>query len=397
MEYSLDFFTYWKYHVLVLYYWLGEFPPIIRFMAMFILVNFFFAIITIVSDFIISGRDSREDRRSKRYRQRFYDGMREIALSQKDYSQSEIVNYLGLSPRIRVRVKKWQSYVPVFRELFLDVKGKGFNKTNWRNLMNAFKMPTYFEMQVRSPKMKDRMNALKDVADISCDLKEATATRYLYAKDDALRITARLHTARFGVSYPFRVFAEDAHREFTDEMCVKLHWVIKVRHDLGLSIPNFVRWCTLPDAHNSFRLFAVNEIRLFGLKSDCPELLNILKTCKNEALTCALIRALGELQYEPAEQELFRRYQYSSILERQALADALANINSGNPAVVSFLEEDYLKATSAVNKVGLLRVLYNYGERGRETFLRLKAQVPKEDLIYFEHVECKLIDSREYA
>lgn len=397
MEYSIDFFTYWKYHLLVLYYWLGEYPPVVRFWAVFILINFFLAALTLIHDYVRAEKDFIISHRVQRYRQRFYEGMKNVALATETYSISEISNLLNLSPRIRVRIKKWKCYIPIFRELFVEVKDSGVNMENWRNLLYAFKMPTYFEMQVRSSRMKERLDALKDVADISCDLKEATASRYLYAKDDALRLTARLHTARFGMSYPFQVFAEDAASEFTDEMAVKLHWVLNVRHDMGLSIPNFVRWCSLPNASNNFRLFAVNEIRLFGIKSDCPELLNILKTCKDDKLSCALIKTLGELQYQPAEPVFFHRYMYASITERQALAEALCAINSGNPEVLKFLVDDYLKATSAVNKVGLLRVLYSYGEKGREAFMRLKKQAPKYDKMYFEHIESKLIDSRKYA
>ena len=397
MEYSLDFFTYWKYHILVLYYWLGEFPPVVRICSIFIIVNFLLMVIFLVSDLITAEKASAVQHRINRYRERFYNGMREVALSKDNYSIADITNMLGLSAHIRVRPRKWKCFVPLFRTLFVEVKSQGMNLENWRNMLYAFKMPTYFEMQVRSRKMKDRLDALKDVSDISCDLKEATASRYLYSKNDELRLTSRLHAARYGMSYPFRVFAEDSQAEFTDEMCTKLHWVLKTRRDLGLSIPNLIRWCGLSGASVSFRLFAINEIRLFGLKKECSELLNILTTCKDETLSVAMIRTLGELQYEPAQPEFFRRYLYATIPERQAIITALSAIDSGSPEVVDFIVDDYYKATSAVGKVALLKALYDYGEIGKEAFMKLKAKVPEYDLIYFDHVQCNLIDSRKYA
>lgn len=397
MEYSLDFFTYWKYHVLVLYYWLAEFPPVVRICSIFIIVNFLLMIVFLVSDLVAAEKASSVQHRIERYRNRFYDGMREIALAKTNYSIAEITDMLRLSSRIRVKTRKWKCFVPLFRTLFVEVKGQGLNRENWRNMLYAFKMPTYFEMQVRSPKMKERLDALKDVSDISCDLKEATASRYLYSKNDELRLTSRLHAARYGMSYPFRVWAEDSKAEFTQEMCTKLHWVLKTRRDLGLSIPNLIRWCGLSGSSVSFRLFAVNEIRLFGLKNECPELLNILTSCKDETLSIAIIRTLGELQYEPAQPEFFRRYMYATIPERQAIIVALGAIDSGSTEVVEFLVDDYYKATSAVGKVTLLKVLYDYGEIGKEAFMKLKAKVPEYDLIYFDHVQCNLIDSRKYA
>ena len=171
MEYSLDFFTYWKYHILVLYYWLGEFPPVVRICSIFIIVNFLLMVIFLVSDLITAEKASAVQHRINRYRERFYNGMREVALSKDNYSIADITNMLGLSAHIRVRPRKWKCFVPLFRTLFVEVKSQGMNLENWRNMLYAFKMPTYFEMQVRSRKMKDRLDALKDVSDISCDLK----------------------------------------------------------------------------------------------------------------------------------------------------------------------------------------------------------------------------------
>ena len=398
MEYSLDFITFWKYHLLVLYYWLGEYPPVVRFCAIFILICFLLMALTLLWDLISAERDAALKRRTDKYRKRFYDGIRAIAVSERPYSVEDVNAALGLSPRIRMRPKKWKCYIPMFRELFIDVKASmKLNINNWRNVLIAFKMPNYFEAQVRSPKIKERLDALKDVSDISCDLKEATASRYLYAKDEALRITSRLHTARYGMSYPFQVFGEDAKSQFTDEMCTKLHWVIRTRYELGLSIPNFIRWAGMASASTSFRIFSVNEIRLFRQIGDCPELLNILRTCKDEKLSCAIIKTLGELQYKPAEDDFFHRYMYANVDERLELARALGAINSGRHEVVDFLVDDFCKSTNAVTKVGLLSVLYAYGEQGREAYNKLKAVVPEYDLMYFDHVESDLIDNSRYA
>jgi len=45
----------------------------------------------------------------------------------------------------------------------------------------------------------------------------------------------------------------------------------------------------------------------------------------------------------------------------------------------------------------LLRVIHGYGEIGLEAYNYLKKESPKEFSIYFEHIECDLIDSRRYA
>ena len=87
----------------------------------------------------------------------------------------------------------------------------------------------------------------------------------------------------------------------------------------------------------------------------------------------------------------------ASFAERQELATALGNINSGSKDVLKFLEEDFMQTTDYVTRMLLLRTIHDYGTIGRKAYERLKKDAPAEFAIYFEHIECKLIDSRRYA
>ena len=122
----------------------------------------------------------------------------------------------------------------------------------------------------------------------------------------------------------------------------------------------------------------------------------MLETSRDERFSCALIRALGELDYIPAEKEFCRRYLSASFTERQVLAEALGAINSGSPEILAFLVEDYRQSTDYVSRMKLLRVIHDYGRRGAETFNLLKAEADPERAVLFEHIECDLID-RKYA
>lgn len=398
MEYYLDYYSFWKYYVLLVYYWMAGFPPVVRFCAGF---STFFVIMTIGLFFMNTRRTrlaKRSAARTGKFRTQYYDQIKEIAIFPRSLSLAEISYRLDLPKNLKIVRKRWVAMVPVFRDLFVDVrKTNQMNVDNWRFTLQAFKMPAFFEMELRSPKMKRRLDALKDVSDISCDLKEAAASRYLYSKNDALRITSRMHAARYGMSMPFKIFSDDAGAEFTDEMCAKLHWVLTYRRAVGLSIPNFIRWVITVEASDSFRMFAINEIRLFENYDDCDELLTYLNKRRKEEVSVAIINTLASLGYSKAEDTLIGRYVFAGSDERIALAEALGTITSGKREVVDFLMNDYLKATDTVTKVRLLRVLYNYGEIGRSAYMMLKNEAPEYDQIIFEHIECKYIDSRRYA
>lgn len=103
------------------------------------------------------------------------------------------------------------------------------------------------------------------------------------------------------------------------------------------------------------------------------------------------------MEYVPAEKEFCRRYLSASFTERQQLAEALGRINSGNKEVLRFLEDDFMQTTDYVTRMLLLRTIHDYGTIGLKAFQRLKKDAPAEFAIYFEHIECELIDSRRYA
>jgi len=394
--YVLSRYAYWKYYFLILYYRLQELPPAVRVWAVFTAVCMLLLLFIVLGNVIRVLNAAADNRTIERYREKYYDRMKEVALTRRNLELAEISALLKLPKNFKMHAKQNRRFVPLLLSLYRQYAGQ-MSKANWQRLLQVLKMPAYFDEQVRSRSMRKRIIAFKNVADMDANLKEAVASRYLFAKDRKLQNMARLHAARFGTSYPFKVLLEDPNLVFTDELVIKFHNVLLYRHENGMSMPNFIHWCNRTPINEELRIFAINEIRLFRRKEDCAEMLSMLQNSRDERFSCALIRALGELEYVPAEAEFCRRYLSASFTERQELAKALGLINSGNLEVLKFLEEDFMQTTDYVTRMLLLRTIYNYGKPGRKTYNRLKKDAPEEFAIYFEHIECDLIDSRRYA
>lgn len=394
--YTLSRYAYWKYYFLVLYYRLAEYPPAVRGWIIFGSIALILMVFLWIGNVRRLVRFQMRHRLSRQLSEKYYDRLRDIALTKRTLDLPEIVAILNLPKDYKMKRKLNRSYVPVLLKLYRNER-QNMNKANWQRLMQALKMPAYFEEEVLSRSTRRRILAFKAVADLDANLKEAVASRYLYTKDRKLQNNARLHAARFGTSYPFKVLEEDPNLVFTDELVVKYHNLLVYRKENGLTMPNFIRWCNRTPLNEELRIFAVNEIRLFGQKEDCPALLSMLEQSHDEAFSCALIRALGDLDYVPAEKEFCRRYPSASFLERQVLADAIGTINSGSGEVLEFLADDFVQTTDYVTRMKLLRVIYYYGRQGRDLFYKLKASAGEETLPFFEHIECDLIDSRRYA
>lgn len=391
--YVLNRYSYLKYYVLILYYRLAEYPPIIRVWAVFMTIALILIFSILVGNLIRAAISSNEATRIQQIRKRYYDKMKKVALTERAMDSSEIASILNLPSKFKMKEKQNRRFVPVLQELYLEIH-REMNPVNWQRLLISLKMPVFFEEQVRSRSMRKRVVAFKSVIDLDADLKEAVASRYLFTKNTKLQMHARLHAARYGTSYPFKVLEEDPNLVFTDEMVVKYHNVLVYRLNNGLSMPNLIRWCNRVPVNEELRIFAVNEIRLFQRHEDCAELLAMLQNSRDERFSCALIQALGEMHYIPAEEEFMRRYVSASYTERQVLAEALGALNSGSQEILQFLVDDFLQTTDYVSRMKLLRVIHDYGRNGRPTFEKLKASATEETAPYFAHIECDLIDKR---
>lgn len=394
--YVLSRYAYWKYYVLILYYRLAEYPPVIRVWAVFASICMILIIAIVIGNLVRSFSAVADAKAVEQNYKRYWDKMKEIALEARSLEPLEISAALELPKNFKMHERTHRRYVPMLIDMYRQY-GEQMNKTNWQRMLQVLKMPIYFEEQVRSRSTRKRIVAFKNVADMDANLKEAVASRYLFTKDRKLQNNARLHAARFGTSYPFKVLLEDPNLVFTDEMVVKFHNVLVYRQQNGMSMPNFIHWCNRTPINEELRIFAINEIRLFHRREDCAEMLSMLINSRDERFSCALIKALGAMEYVPAEKEFCRRYLSASYVERQELAEALGTINSGNPKVLQFLEDDFMQTTDYVTRMMLLRVIHNYGTIGLQAYERLKEDAPQEFAIYFEHIECNLIDSRRYA
>ena len=394
--YFLEGIEYWKYYIMLLYYRFIELSPEIQVVSIFTSICVITFIFLVIGNIHHNNKKVRRNRGIQRLDEKYKAKIIEIAQRTDLMDLNDITEELDIPKNYRMKEKTTSRIIPILITVHRTYKDKIF-RPNWERILQAFKIPPYFEMLMRSRNMGKRIRALMQIADMDADLKEAVASRYLFAKDKKMRMNARLHVARFGTSYPFKALEEDANLEFTEEMMVKYHNILVYRNANNLSMPNLIRWCNRTPVNEELRIFAVNEIRLFKRYDDCPELLEMLRNCRDEGFACALIKALGELEYIPAEGEFRHRYANASFAERQALADALGAINSGNPEVVNYLVYDYHESTDYISKMKALKVLYNYGRRGKDAFNMLKAEAGDEEKPLFTHIENKLLDSRKYA
>jgi len=167
--YVLNRYSYLKYYVLVLYYRLAEYPPIIRVWAVFMTIALIFIFAILVGNLIRAAISSAEAMKIQQNRKRYYDKMKKVALTERALDSSEIASILNLPSKFKMKEKQNRRFVPVLQELYLEIH-REMNPVNWQRLLISLKMPVFFEEQVRSRSMRKRVVAFKSVIDLDADL-----------------------------------------------------------------------------------------------------------------------------------------------------------------------------------------------------------------------------------
>ena len=233
--YTLSRYAYWKYYILIFYYKLAEYPRPVRVWLIFGSICMLLLIMIVIGNALRTFAHYRFEHLVLHNRERYYERMKTVVSQARTLEPSEVSAILELPKNFKMKERQNRSFVPVLLELRREMSGT-MSRPNWIRLTQALKMPAYFESQILSRSIRKKVQGFKDVADLDANLKEAVASRYLFTKNRKLQMHARLHAARFGTSYPFKVLEDDPNLVFTEEMVVKYHNVLGILR--GSKYPN---------------------------------------------------------------------------------------------------------------------------------------------------------------
>ena len=153
--YTLSRYAYLRYYILILYYRLGEYPPVVRVWAIFGTVCLLLVVALLLGNLIRAAHYSNDRHIIQRNREKYMPGMREVALTERPLEIGEITAILELPKNFKMKERQNRLFVPVLLELRHEL-GDRVNKVNWQRMLQALKMPVYFETQVRSRNTRKR-------------------------------------------------------------------------------------------------------------------------------------------------------------------------------------------------------------------------------------------------
>lgn len=374
-----------EYYIYYLYYTFLGFPFIIR--VAVAAVCFYSPVLLIIYYTLLRTRNGfyRTCKLEKKLDEKYFGKIKEIMASPVDYLADEVAAILENPKKLSKKEKK--ALTGFVYDIF---KTSGYvNPNNYRKVLDTFDLPRYWERKLQYGNFTAKYHALRRLDDLNTEIPGSVITAFTYNRNQYLRKMARVSFMRYSKNSPYKFFDEDFDKTFNRWDRVEIHRALSLRAEEGL--PNFTQWIKNSD-NMEFKCFLIDEIKLFGQQECCPFLLRLIEDPEIKLRQHA-IEALGEMRYAPAEKPLIGTYALQPEIIQRSIMNAIWKLGSGE--AVSFLEEAFYNAHSSDSEICIARVIYNYGEKGKSLFHKLKSESHGFTRQVFEHVANPLVKYNE--
>ncbi len=373
------FFEYYLYY---LYYTFLGFPFIIRIAVFSIAIFILFFIIALFSLVSTGRKYKKKEKLKKNLNEKYGDKIKEILTSKTLYSFSDIDEELKCNVKDLKDIEK-----SIITNIILQVQNKEnpVNRSNYLNVIDYFEIRNYWEKQIKSSRVAERMRALRKLDDLDMEAPGSIVNALTYNRNQYVRKRARCTYMYFSKNDPYKFLDNNFDKTFNDADRIKIHSVLERRTREGL--PAFGQW--IENSENvKFQCFLIDEIKLFDQKQSAPYLMGVLKKNDNQ-LKKHTIDALGDLKYQEVEDTLIEEYPLQSRTIQREIVDTIKELDTHK--ALPFLKNAYQSAHDSETEIIILRAIYNYGNEGKHLFYSLKEDATGFSRLIFEHVSNPLI------
>ena len=310
-------------------------------------------------------------------RNEYFDRIKEILLTEKAFSNSELHNYLAVSSYDN-------SFKRELTNLILEIIDKNpiVNKKNYELLMDELKLKKFWEEELLKGSKKRKERALRKIKGLNLVIAESVLIPMTTIKNSILRRKARSLYIYISKNNPFKFFDNDFDDQFSEWDNIEIHEILSKKPEE--TIPNFIHWVQNHSADEDLKSFLVYEMSSYNQKEASPYLLKMIEN-SGMKLRQQIIKALGILDYKESAQFLIGIYPVQPSFIQDEILKTLGKFA---------LEENLLFVESAVvnthnieTKMQGLYTLLNFGNKGKTIFENLKSQAKPQELLVFLHVE----------
>ena len=230
----------------------------------------------------------------------YFDRIKEILLTEKAFSSSELHNYLAVSSYDN-------SFKRELTNLILEIIDKDpvVNKKNYELLMDELKLKKFWEEELLKGSKKRKERALRKIKGLNLVIAESVLIPMTTIKNSILRRKARSLYIYISKNNPFKFFDNDFDDQFSEWDNIEIHEILSKKPEE--TIPNFIHWVQNHSADEDLKSFLVYEMSSYNQKEASPYLLKMIEN-SGMKLRQQIIKALGILDYKESAQFLIGIY-----------------------------------------------------------------------------------------
>lgn len=307
----------------------------------------------------------------------YFDRIKEILLTEKAFSSSELHNYLAVSSYDN-------SFKRELTNLILEIIDKDpvVNKKNYELLMDELKLKKFWEEELLKGSKKRKERALRKIKGLNLVIAESVLIPMTTIKNSILRRKARSLYIYISKNNPFKFFDNDFDDQFSEWDNIEIHEILSKKPEE--TIPNFIHWVQNHSADEDLKSFLVYEMSSYNQKEASPYLLKMIEN-SGMKLRQQIIKALGILDYKESTQFLIGIYPVQPSFIQDEILKTLGKFALEEN--LSFVENAVVNTHNVETKIQGLYTLLNFGDKGKAIFENLKAQAKPQELLAFLHVE----------
>lgn len=334
--------------------------------------------------FLITHRAKRRfDRTIKTYKEQLDQDLEPFLYTDINFKESETQELFGDSKRLVRRNFERRAFTQYIVDYTQDREADGYriNLNNYITLLDTFGIIDYWNKRLEARGTGKRHEAIRALDELNIGLTGTAIHRSTYHKNHNLRKNARTILMKYDINNPYRFLEKGFDTSFNAMDELRLHYLLSEKA-LRSAVPPLIRW--IHTKNPRYRSFLVREIAHFNQTDSCPALLDLLQKESSTRVQVALVKALGDMRYEPALKVFKDLYYNFSSPVQKAIIEVLPKFQKQQSQ--DFLVDLYKQTFEHETKVRLAYAIGQSGPEGMEQLKKAIAHDSQFDQKVFEEV-----------
>lgn len=243
-----------------------------------------------------------------------------------------------------------------------------YNSNNYKEILKALDLPTYWEGRLKSKVHKESEHSLRVLDELGSLVASTAISHKLYSENKSVRKHAKSIFMKLSSHDSFKFLDNDFDRDFNALDEVRIHKAL-VSKEAEKPLPLLMRWVNVA-TNEKYKAYLIAEIAFFKQTESTEQLVDLYGSTDSILVKNSIVETLGKLGYSDVIPVLIADFEYVSLSTQELILDTLGLL--GGKESLDFLAVLYSKTSNKERLVKLIHAIYNIDKAGA-IYLHIKA------------------------